>query len=83
MPIKFKNADVEKQFESDFEKDPIVHVPADKDENRKSKNNGYKGPLSEISVDHAERLIRQESNLVRKKGPTPAGNSVVAKPPAS
>jgi hypothetical protein len=75
MALQFKNADVASKYESDFDRDPVVHIPAEADEKGQSKGNGYKGSLSEITVDHAQRLIKQESNLVREKKPSSAISS--------
>ncbi|MGN6476314.1 MAG: hypothetical protein ACTHKV_03740 [Flavipsychrobacter sp.] len=65
--LKFKNADVDAKYESEFEKDPVIHIPSEKDANGRNKQNGYKGPLSAISVEQAQRLIAQKSNLVTEK----------------
>lgn len=62
--LVFKNAQVEAQFESDFENDPIVEMGGSCDCN-------YKGPLSGIPLNAAEKLITQKSNLIRRKQQQP------------
>ena len=74
--LKFSNTDVEAKYQSDFKNDPKVHVPAET-----GKSNGYAGPLSGILLEHAERLIKQESNLVTPK-PIATGRPGIITPAA-
>jgi hypothetical protein len=59
--LVFKNADVARKYESDFDHDPIVHVPGG------TNKDGWKGKLSAIPMYAADKLIIQKSNLVRPK----------------
>lgn len=59
--------DVAQKFETDYASDPIVHLPGGKE------GNGWKGRLSEIPLEQAERWIgRPGQNLLRLKPPAEA-----------
>lgn len=58
----FKNAEVEAKYSSDHPADPVVHLPGGK------KGNGWKGKLSDIPIEQADRWInRKGQNLLKLK----------------
>lgn len=61
MPIVLKNADVAARYETDFEKDQIIHVPGGRN------GDGWKGPLSSIPLHAADKLYAQKHNALRLK----------------
>ena len=68
MGLKFKDPDVEAGFETDREKDGVVHFPGGK-----IKGAGWKGLLSEVPLVQVERWIdRPGQNLFRRKNVQPA-----------
>jgi hypothetical protein len=62
MAFQFKNPDVAAKYDSDQTADPLVHLPG-----RKEKN-GWKGRLSTIPLDQADRWVnRPGQNLLKLK----------------
>jgi hypothetical protein len=71
MPIQFSNADVAAKYTTDYETDPPVHLPGGKGKN------GWKGKLSNIPLEQADRWInRPNQNLLKLK--TAASNDIEA-----
>lgn len=66
MAIKFVKQDVADKFETDYETDPIVHLPGGKNKN------GWQGRLSTIPLSQAERWIDHPKQNLLKRKVTPA-----------
>jgi hypothetical protein len=75
MPITFKNKDVAAKYDSDQTVDKIHHLPGGKN------GNGWKGLLSDIPLEQADRWInRPGQNLLKLKSQAPASSTKDAKP---
>lgn len=62
MISMFKNSDVAAKYESAHVADPVVHLPGGKN------RNGWKGHLSTIPLEVADRLFaRPGQNLLKAK----------------
>lgn len=60
--LQFKNAETAAKYETDYITDPVVHLPGGKNKN------GWKGRLSEIPAEQADRwLNRPNQNLLKLK----------------
>lgn len=60
--IQFKDAAVAAKYDTDYSTDPVVHLPGGKNKN------GWKGKLSEIPIEQADRWIsRPGQNLLKLK----------------
>lgn len=51
--LELKNADVAAKYDAAFEQDQIITLPG-----------SYNGPLSKITLEAADLLVKQESNLL-------------------
>lgn len=60
MSFQFKNKEVADKYETDFENDPDVHVPG-------GTGQGWRGKLSQLPFEFAEKLQKMDSNLIRAK----------------
>ena len=73
--MEFTNADVAAKYNYGHSKDPIVHVPGAKNKN------GWKGNLTTIPLEAADRLYAMGSNLLTlKTEPTPPAVNKANKP---
>ena len=62
MPIEFKNADVAAKYTTEQTVDKVHHLPGGKTKN------GWKGLLSEIPLEQADRWVtRPGQNLLKLK----------------
>lgn len=62
MPIQFTNPDTAAKYSTDYETDPVVHLPGGKNKN------GWKGKLSNTPLEQADRWIdRKNQNLYKLK----------------
>lgn len=60
--LQFKNAETAAKYETGYTTDPVVHLPGGKNKN------GWKGRLSEIPAEQADRwLNRPNQNLLKLK----------------
>lgn len=63
--VEFKNAATLAKYDTVWNTDPTIHIPGGK------KANGWRGKLSDITVENADRLMDQKSNLLKLKVPGP------------
>lgn len=69
--MNFKNPDVAAKYDSAHTADPIIHLPGGKNKN------GWKGNLSSIPLEVADRVFaRPAQNLLKLKETQPAAKAV-------
>lgn len=69
--IVLKRVDVASKYTAPGNSDPVVHAGI------------YKGPLSKITLEAADKLVDTGSNLLKAKEPLPPPSKQTVKPPAS
>lgn len=69
MPVEFKNKEVAAKYYTDQTADKVSHLPGGKN------GNGWKGRLSDIPLEQADRWIhRPGQNLLKLKVPAQASH---------
>lgn len=73
MSFEFKKPEVAAKYEPGQSTDQLVHLPRIKPANDPTGTPGWKGMMSEIPLEIADRLFERKSNLIKiKKTNAPA-----------